>query len=362
MHLTAFGAVQVSVQCSAGEHPRQGTKLDSRIYKGKGKMPEALYLEMYRKMLLIRKFEEQARDLFMKNMMRGATHMYIGQEAIAVGACAALNKADSITSTHRGHGHCLAKGGDPRSMMAELLGRASGYCQGKGGSMHIADLDLGILGANGIVGGGIGIAAGAAFASKYRGDGTVCVCFFGDGAINQGNFYETANMAALWKLPLVYVCERNRFSEFSYTDRYFADSDLTLRTIPFGFPGIEVDGNDVLAVYREVTKAVERTRQGNGPTLIVANTYRIMGHTIGDPLTYRLKGEVEVWQDPAHDPILRFRKYLLEQAGMSESELASLESGVVDEITSAMAYAMESPEPDVSTLWDNVYTKELDNL
>jgi TPP-dependent pyruvate/acetoin dehydrogenase alpha subunit len=272
--------------------------------------------------------------------------------------CAALNKEDTITSTHRGHGHCLAKGGDPKLMMAELLGRATGYCKGKGGSMHIADLDLGILGANGIVGGGVGIAAGAAFAAKYRNDGKVSVCFFGDGAMNQGNFFETANMAGLWKLPLIYVCERNRFAEFSYTDRYFSDPDLTKRAIPFGFPGIEVDGNDVLAVYGVAKEAVVRARRGEGPTLIVANTYRIMGHTIGDPLTYRIKGEAEEWQDPAHDPILRFRNYLLDHQIFSESQLEEMEAELHKEIASAVQFALESPQPEVQILWDDVYGKD----
>ena len=325
-------------------------------------MTEALVLELYRKMVLIRAFEEQARDLFMKNMIRGATHMYIGEEAIAVGVCAALHREDTITSTHRGHGHCLAKGGDPKQMMAELLGRATGYCKGKGGSMHIADLDLGILGANGIVGGGVGIAAGAAFAALYRKDGKVSVCFFGDGALNQGNFLETANMAGLWKLPLIYVCERNRFAEFSYTDRYFADPDLTKRAIPFGFPGIEVDGNDVLAVYQAAQEAVARARRGEGPTLIVADTYRIMGHTIGDPLTYRVKGEVEEWQGSAHDPILRFKSYLLERQLIEESRLEEIEAEARQDITSAVEFALASPEPEVQTLWDDVYGKEHEGL
>jgi pyruvate dehydrogenase E1 component alpha subunit len=325
-------------------------------------MKEALVLELYRKMVLIRAFEEQARDLFMKNMMRGATHIYIGEEAIAVGVCAALRKEDTITSTHRGHGHCLAKGGDPRQMMAELLGRATGYCKGKGGSMHIADLDLGILGANGIVGGGVGIAAGAAFAALYRKDGKVSVCFFGDGALNQGNFLETANMAGLWKLPLIYVCERNQFAEFSYTDRYFADPDLTKRAIPFGFPGIEVDGNDVLAVYQAAQEAVARARRGEGPTLIVADTYRIMGHTIGDPLTYRVKGEVEEWQGPAHDPILRFKSYLLERQLIEESRLEEIEAEARQDIASAVEFALASPEPEIQSLWDDVYGKEHEGL
>lgn len=325
-------------------------------------MPEALYLELYRKMMLIRMFEEQARDLFMKNMMRGATHMYIGEEAIAVGVCAALSQGDTITSTHRGHGHCLAKGGDPKRMMAELLGRATGYCKGKGGSMHIADLDLGILGANGIVGGGVGIAAGAAFAALYRDDGKVSVCFFGDGALNQGNFFETANMAGLWKLPLIYVCERNRFAEFSYTDRYFSDPDLTKRSVPFGFPAIEVDGNDVLAVYQAAQEAVARARKGEGPSLIVADTYRIMGHTIGDPLTYRRKGEVEEWQGPAHDPILRFKNCLLDNQLIAEEQLAAIDDEVRQGIAAAVKFALESPEPEVPTLWDDVYVLEGEGL
>ncbi len=321
-------------------------------------MQEAFYLELYRKMLLIRIFEEHARDLYMKNMMRGATHMYIGEEAIAVGACAALNPDDTITSTHRGHGHVLAKGGDPKRMMAELLGKATGYCKGRGGSMHIADLDLGILGANGIVGGGMGIASGAAFAAKYRNDGKVSVCFFGDGAINQGVFHETANMAGLWKLPLIYVCERNLFSEFSYSDRFFADQDLTRRALPFGFPGICVDGNDVLAVHQAAAEAVARARRGEGPTLIVANSYRIMGHTIGDPLTYRQKGEAEQWQDPARDPILRFKSVLLERQAVEESRLESMEADVRREIEAAVQFALESPEPELEVLWEDVYADE----
>ncbi len=320
-------------------------------------MTNALYLDMYRKMVLIRKFEEQARDLFMKNMMRGATHMYIGEEAIAVGVCAALKKEDTITSTHRGHGHCLAKGGDPRQMMAELLGRATGYCKGKGGSMHIADLDLGILGANGIVGGGVSLAAGSAFAAKYRDDGAVCVCFFGDGAINQGNFSEIANMAGLWKLPLIFVCERNLFAEFSYANHYFADLDLTKRAIPFGFPGIEVDGNDVLAVHQSAGEAIARARNAEGPSLIVADTYRIMGHTIGDPLTYRVKGEAEEWQGPVHDPILRFKSHLLEHQIFEESQLEALVFEAGQEIEAAVQFALESPDPNVATLWDDVYER-----
>lgn len=317
-----------------------------------------LLLSLYRKMWLIRAFEESARDLYMRNMMRGATHMYIGEEAIAVGVCANLTDQDYISSTHRGHGHVLAKGADPKRMMAELLGRSTGYCQGKGGSMHIADLEIGILGANGIVGGGIGIAAGAALACKYRGDSRVSVVFFGDGAVNQGVFYETANMAALWKLPLVYVCEQNRFAEFSYSNEFFADQDLSKRAIPFNFPGVNIDGNDVLCVYETAKEAVERARAGEGPSLIVAQTYRIEGHTIGDPLSYRLKGEVDQWKSESKDPLLRFGKNLLDQGILTNPQIEMIEDEAREIIKDAIQFAMESPQPETSTLWRNVYVEE----
>lgn len=317
-----------------------------------------LLLSLYRKMWLIRAFEETARDLYMRNMMRGATHMYIGEEAIAVGVCANLTDQDYISSTHRGHGHVLAKGADPKRMMAELLGRSTGYCQGKGGSMHIADLEIGILGANGIVGGGIGIAAGAALACKYRGDSRVSVVFFGDGAVNQGVFYETANMAALWKLPLVYVCEQNRFAEFSYSNEFFADQDLSKRAIPFNFPGVNIDGNDVLCVYETAKEAVERARAGEGPSLIVAQTYRIEGHTIGDPLSYRVKGEVDQWKSESKDPLLRFGKNLLDQGILTNPQIEMIEDEAREIIKDAIQFAMESPQPETSTLWRNVYVEE----
>jgi TPP-dependent pyruvate/acetoin dehydrogenase alpha subunit len=317
---------------------------------------EKKYVEMYKKMWLIRAFDDNARELFMKDMIRGTTHVYIGEEAIAVGVCSALRDKDYITSTHRGHGHCLAKGGDPSLMMAELLGRETGYCKGKGGSMHIADLDLGILGANGIVGGGIGLATGAAFACKYRKDGGVAVCFFGDGAINQGVFYETANMAALWKLPIIYVCERNKFAEFSYSEWYFPDQDLTKRTEPFGFKGIEVDGNDLLAVYKLATDLVGKARKGEGPFFIVANTYRIYGHTIGDPLTYRIPGEVDQWKDENHDPILRFKNYLIREEILPADAVEEIEQTARVVCEKAVKFAMESPQPSLDSLLEDIYS------
>ena len=309
--------------------------------------------EMFRCMWLIRAFEEQVRALYMQNEIHGTTHMYIGQEAVAVGVCSVLHKSDYITSTHRGHGHCLSKGGNPRAMMAEVLGKATGYCKGKGGSMHIADLDLGILGANGIVGGGIGIAAGAAYASSYRKDGRVTVCFFGDGAINQGVFFEVVNMAALWTLPLVFVCERNQFSSFGYAWRNFADPDLTKRSVPFGFTGTQVDGNDVLAVRAAAEEAVARGRRGEGPSLIIADTYRMEGHTIGDPLTYRDKAEVESWR--ARDPIIRFGDHLLESGILSEEQIAVVEREAKQVCDDATEFARSSPVPELSTLREDVY-------
>lgn len=312
-----------------------------------------LLLQMYRRMCLIRAFEEHARELYMQGKLRGSTHMYIGEEAVAVGACAALRHDDYITSTHRGHGHCLAKGGEPRAMMAELLGKATGYCHGKGGSMHIADLDLGILGANGIVGGGMGIALGAAYSARYRGTDQVVVCFFGDGALNQGIFHETANMAALWKLPLIFLCEENKYAEFSPNEKFFPVRDLTKRAAPYGFRGVSVNGNDAGAVYETVRDAVKRARMGKGPTLIIADTYRIEGHTIGDPLTLRPPGETDEWRK--RDPILFLRSQLLERGALDENAAQKIFDEAEREIHDAVEFALNSPEPEIETLWQDVY-------
>jgi TPP-dependent pyruvate/acetoin dehydrogenase alpha subunit len=311
--------------------------------------------EMYYRMWLIRRFDQSAMDQYRHGRMRGTTHAYIGQEAIAVGACAALDRDDYITSTHRGHGHCLAKGGDPRRMMAELLGKATGYCKGKGGSMHIADLDLGILGANGIVGGGIAIATGAAYSADLRGSRQVVVCFFGDGASNQGILMEAANMAALWKLPVIYLCEENKYAEFSPSLPFIAIERIELKAQAFGLPGVTVDGNDVLAVYEAVRQAADRARRGDGPTLLVAQTYRIEGHTVGDPLTYRPSGEAEAWKSPEKDPIDRLGRYLVEQSGFATEELARLQQKAEDEIEAAVQFALDSPDPAIATLWEDVY-------
>jgi TPP-dependent pyruvate/acetoin dehydrogenase alpha subunit len=310
---------------------------------------------MYYRMWLIRYFDTSAMEQYHYDRIRGTTHAYIGEEAVAVGACAALRRDDYITSTHRGHGHCLAKGGDPQAMMAELLGKSTGYCRGKGGSMHIADLDLGILGANGIVGGGIGIATGAAYSADLRGSGQVAVCFFGDGASNQGLLLEAANMAAIWKLPVLYVCEENQYAEFSPCRPLIAVEHIADKARGLGLPGVTVDGNDVLAVYEALNQAAERARRGEGPTLIVAQTYRVKGHSVGDPLTYRPRGEAETWQAPERDPISRFGRYLVEQQGLAESELEALQRQAQDDIEAAVAFALASPEPEIETLWQDVY-------
>ncbi len=315
----------------------------------------AQLLEMYRKMWLIRHFEQEMARLFQRNLIHGSVHSYVGKEAIAVGACATLEPSDLNTSTHRGHGHCLAKGGEPERMMAELFGKMTGYCKGKGGSMHIAELDIGILGANAIVGGSLGIATGAAFTSKYRKEGRVALCFFGDGALHQGLFHECANMAALWKLPVVYLCEYNAFAEFTYSDTTFPIKDLTLHSAPYGFPGVRVDGNDVLSVYRAARDAVVRAREGLGPTLLIAYTYRIEGHFVGDPLTYRTKEEVEEWRKL--DPIPRFRA-LLEPEGISSKDLQEVEGRAEEAIQKAVDFAMSSPEPDFTEMLSDVYVEE----
>jgi pyruvate dehydrogenase E1 component alpha subunit len=310
-------------------------------------------LEMYDRMLTIRLFETRVIELFYEGVIRGSTHTYIGMEADAVGACTALRADDYITSTHRGHGHCIAKGGDVRLMMAELLGKSTGYCKGKGGSMHIADIDAGILGANGIVGGGMGIATGAGLSSKMRGSGQVCVCFFGEGGINQGAFHENANLAAIWKLPVIFFCENNQYAMSMSVTRATAVPDLADRAVGYNMPGTNVDGMDVLTVLEATQRAVERARDGAGPSLIVSTTYRFEGHNIGDPQPYRAKSEVEHWRQ--QDSIERFRDYLVEEKIVTVEETEAIEQTVKQKIEDAVEFARLSPEPDLATLEDDVY-------
>ncbi len=310
-------------------------------------------LDMYDRMLTIRLFETRVIELFREGVIRGSTHTYIGMEANAVGCCTALRPDDYITSTHRGHGHCIAKGGDVRLMMAELLGKATGYCKGKGGSMHIADIDAGILGANGIVGGGIGIATGAALSAKMRGSGQVCVCFFGEGGNNQGALHENANLASIWKLPVVYFCENNQYAMSMSVKRATAVPDIATRAAAYNMPGVNVDGMDVLAVYQATREAVERARAGDGPSLIVSTTYRFEGHNIGDPQPYRTKDEVEEWR--RRDSIDRFGRYLIDEEIASKAEIEALHQKVAQKIEDAVEFARQSPEPDLSALEEDVY-------
>jgi pyruvate dehydrogenase E1 component alpha subunit len=310
-------------------------------------------LQMFRSMAQIRAFEYRAYELYREGVMRGTTHAYVGEEAIAVGVCAALRQDDTITSTHRGHGHCIAKGGDVSMMMAELLGKETGYSHGKGGSMHIADIDKGILGANGIVGGGQGIATGAGLSAKLLGNGRVSVCFFGDGALNQGILHESMNLASIWKLPVIYVCENNQFAMSARVQNMTAVEDPAVRAVAYGMPGVNVDGMDVLAVFRAASEAVERARAGQGPSFIVATTYRFLGHHVGDPLNYRTKEEVDVWREK--DAIERLRGYMLDNRVATEDEIAEIEKDVQAKVDLASTSAKEAVEPDAKILMDDIY-------
>lgn len=300
----------------------------------------------YKTMLRIRRFEEKVIDLYARQMIRGLIHLCIGQEAVATGACANLRRNDYITSNHRGHGHCLAKGGEFRLMMAELFGKATGYNNGKGGSMHIANIDLGILGANGIVGAGMPIAGGAGLSIKMRGTDQVVVCFFGDGACNQGIFHESLNLAAVWKLPVIYVCENNLYAVSVAQHRAGSIQDYYLRKEAYGIEGYKVDGNDVLAIYETFREAVERARQGKGPTLIECKTYRWRGHYEGEAdrtYTYRTKEEIGEWMKKC--PIERFKKILIERGIIKESGLKQIEEEIQRELEDAIQFAIDSPEP-----------------
>jgi len=318
-----------------------------------GKSKEKLF-ELYEKMLKIRLFEDNAIKLFNQGLVRGPMHVYTGEEAVAVGACANLNDDDLITSTHRGHGHCIAKGGKVDKMAAELLAKGTGYCKGKGGSMHIADPDIGILGANGIVAGGMGIAAGSALSSKMRGTDQVTICFFGDGATNEGAFHEALNMAAIWDLPVVFVCENNLYGLTGPADEMLSVKDVAARANSYDMPGVIVDGNDVLDVYETVGEAVKRARKGGGPSLIEAKTYRWKGHFVGDPELYRDQEEVEKWKERC--PIKKYKNYLIETKEIAVEELDEIEAKVKAEIKEAVKFAKESPEPEIETVFEDVFS------
>ncbi|MGB7548019.1 MAG: thiamine pyrophosphate-dependent dehydrogenase E1 component subunit alpha [Terracidiphilus sp.] len=312
-------------------------------------------LALYRQMASIRAFEEQVNEFYTHARMPGLAHSYAGQEAVAVGICAALGKDDYITSTHRGHGHCLAKGASMDRMFAELLGKEAGYCKGKGGSMHIADPDTGNLGANAIVGGSIGIATGAAFSSKYLGQGRVAACFFGEGALGQGLFYEELNLAQLWKLPVLYICENNLYSEYTHYTETTA-GDILARATAFGVHAESVDGQKVRTVYAAASRLAERARSGGGPALLVCQTYRYGGHHVGDinRTYYRSKQEEQLWL-VERDPIAIFAEQLVEEKVVDAAGLKAIETSVKAEIAAAAEFAMNAPYPSPEKAEEDVY-------
>lgn len=311
-------------------------------------------LSMYRTMVTIREFEETAASLFAGGEIPGFVHLYSGEEAVAVGVISQLKPGDYIASTHRGHGHMIARGGDVKFMFAELFGKSSGYCKGKGGSMHIADVSLGFLGANGIVGAGIPLAAGAALACKYRKDGGVGVCFFGDGASNRATFHEGLNMASIWKLPVVFVCENNMYGISMSQERHQNINDIADRATAYGIPGVSVDGNDLMAVYEAGQEAIKRARNGDGPTLIECKTYRHRGHFEGDAQVYRSPEEIQAWKQK--DPIERLKKRLLEMGMLTEADDARVREEVIGAIKEGVEFARSSAFPDVSELLTDVYS------
>jgi TPP-dependent pyruvate/acetoin dehydrogenase alpha subunit len=313
-----------------------------------------LLLSMYRSMVKIREVEQALIRLFAQGRMPGFIHSYIGEEATAVGVCTALRPDDYITSTHRGHGHILAKGGDLERFMAEVYGRSTGYSGGKGGSMHIADLDLGILGANGIVGGGIPIAAGAACSARMAGSDRVAVSFFGDGASDIGAFHETLNLASVWDLPVVFVCENNGYADFIATHEHQRVENISDRASAYGMPGEWFDGNDVLAVHDAAVRAVERARSGAGPTLLEAKTYRWRGHYEGDPQPYRTSDEVDAWR--ARDPIPAFAAFLERNGIQTEDQADAVRREELELLDRAIAFAESSPEPELDAALRDTYT------
>ena len=313
------------------------------------------YLHMYRRMLAIRLFEERVNDLYTRALMPGLAHLYIGEEAVAVGVCEALRKDDYITSTHRGHGHCLAKGASPDRMFAELLGKKAGYCKGKGGSMHIADPETGNLGANAIVGGSAALATGAAYSSKYLNQDRVVVCFFGEGALGQGVLYESMNLAQLWKLPVVYVCENNLYNEYTHFTETTA-GEIVARPAAFGIQSATVDGQNVRAVYDVGSKLVDRARKGEGPAFVLANTYRFRGHHVGDISRdyYRTKQEEQRWMEE-RDPIKILGAYLIGDHIVEQAELDRVQDELAAEMDRAMQWAIDAPYPAVEEVGEDVY-------
>lgn len=318
------------------------------------KPPQEKLPRMYLQMLHTRKFEEKVAYFFSRGMVHGTTHLYVGEEATAIGAIAALNDDDWISSTHRGHGHAIGKGLRLNEMMAELLGKADGYCKGKGGSMHICDLTKGHLGANGIVGGGIPIATGAGITVRLRNESKVVACFFGDGAINEGTFHESLNLASVWRLPVIYICENNQYGMSMSTRRATNVDDLSLRARGYGIPGLTVDGNDVFAVYDAVARARTHAIE-EGPSLIVAETYRFLGHSKSDANRYRTKAEIAEWRE--RDPIPRMRAHLEHEGILTSAQLDAMEDQAARDVEEAVAFAERSDEPELADLLTDVYAE-----
>ena len=306
-------------------------------------------------MWTVRRFEEAVDDLFARGLMHGTMHLSIGQEAAATGACAALRPGDAITSTHRGHGHCIAQGADLTRMMAELLAKETGYCRGRGGSMHIADVATGNLGANGIVAGGIPIAVGAALARRMRGEDSVVLSFFGDGAANEGAFHEALNLAAIWKLPVVLVCENNKYGMSFSTEKAFAIAHIAERAAGYGMPGVTVEGNDVEAVHAAVGEAVARARSGEGPTLVEAETYRWKGHSKSDKNLYRTRDEIASWRE--RDPCVHFEKTVLERGTLDQATVDGIREKARDAVRDAVRQASAAPDADPGDLLAGVYAE-----
>lgn len=346
MYLSSFSANLNSTASKSNLPSKKGNKKSQLINK-------AARIELFKTMYKIRKFERAAYDLYTKNLIRGSVHLYIGEEAIAAGTCINLKKDDCITSTHRGHGHCVAKGGNIKLMMAELLGKKTGLCKGKGGSMHIADPDIGIFGANGIVGGGIGVATGLAYASKYFDMKRVVVCFFGEGASNQGVLFEVMNMASLWKLPIIYICENNYYALSTPYECAVSNTDVANRAKQFGLESVTIDGNNVEEVYKVTKKFIENARKNNKPSFIEALTYRWMGHFLGDREVYRTKEEVNEWKKKC--PINCYEKKLL-RLGYKEKEIEKIKSEIDKEIKKAVDFALGSPEPELESIFEDIYS------
>lgn len=348
---------QTKKKLASNKSKKKISRVTKKSEKKTPKVPSLdpdLAWSMYRKMWSIRKFEEHVWDVYTRGLMPGLAHLYIGEEGIAVGACSALREDDYITSTHRGHGHCLAKGAQLDRMMAEIMGKESGYCRGKGGSMHIADFSGGNLGANGIVGGSFGIATGAALSAKMRKSGQVTVCFFGDGAANQGILLETINMAVIWNLPAIYICENNHYGEHTPADKVTGVDQIVKRAAGIGLEGVVLDGSDVVAMYKGVQAAAEKARNGDGPTFIEADTYRYRGHHVGDAAGYRTKEELDWWMQNK-DPIAKLGELMMSEKAANTSELEALQEQVEQEVIDAVEFGRNAQLPPPEQAFEDLY-------